>query len=216
MKYLGILICIVLVSSCVTATKYPDGFVLSNEQRFASCYASNIDKYIGNCVVNSLENETTLNEWLVLLDVENDWETLKEANQTINEKNASGELTTEVANLMFERSYNLTRDEFNSKQQNLYATDEAERIKKAQMWMAVGEALQTSNNTLNNRVGTTPMPNTTIQPSKLTNLYRKSSEYIEGTQKVCVYKSSFNKKTEFKVLNNRYQMCPMTISVPIN
>ena len=59
-------------------------------------------------------------------------------------------------------------------------------------------------------------PNTSsdsIQP--MTTRYLYESEYLKGTQKVCVYTGSYGNKTQYRVLNNQYQICPKAIDVPL-
>ena len=224
MKNLYALFGLVIITSCATTQMQSSrDYTMTSEQRFAKCIAQNIDLYIGDCVMQTFDLEEGHSGWMEKWGTQDDWQLVVDTNNDISRRYTLGELNAETSNLMFERIYNLTRDIVNNKRNEVIAEAEANRIKKAQMLMALGDALQSSNNTLNGRtgtamprVGTTPMPSTAKQPSKITNLYRKSSEYIEGTQKVCVYKGSFNQKTEFKVLNNQYQMCPLTINVPIN
>lgn len=214
MRYLYALFGLVLIASCATTqSPYPANYLVTTDQRFARCTAQNLDGYIGDCVIKSFDSEPSHNEWLELLEVKEDWSLLVDANNDISRKYAVGELNTETANLMFERMYNLTKDIFDTKGNNLMAQAEADRIKKAQMWMALGDALQSSNNTLNGRTGTT-MPSVaptmpTIQKPKVS--YRLDSQYVEGKQKVCVYKDNFG-KTEFVVKDTTYAICDMFIT----
>ncbi|MDB4135084.1 hypothetical protein N9731_00180 [Gammaproteobacteria bacterium] len=52
-----------------------------------------------------------------------------------------------------------------------------------------------------------------IQP--MTTRYLYESEYLKGTQKVCVYTGSYGNKTQYKVLNSQYQTCPSSIDVQL-
>lgn len=214
MRYLYVLFGLVLVTSCATTqSPYPADYLITSEQRLARCTAQNIDGYIGDCVMKSFDSEPSHMEWVELLQLNEDWSLLVDANNDISRKHKLGELNTETSNLMFKRMYYLTKEIFDAKGNNLLAQAEADRIKKAQMWMALGDALQSSNNTLNGRTGTT-MPSVaptmpTIQKPKVS--YRLDSQYVEGRQKVCVYKDNVG-RTEYIVKDTTYAICDMFIT----
>lgn len=207
MKYLSIIFSLILITSCATTqSSYPQGYSMTTEQRFAKCTAENINKYIGNCVIETIEEEPPHYEWVTLLNMEEDWKLLVDATKDIDNKYRLGELDTETSNLMFTRMYGLTEEIWNTKVDNLVATNEAERIKKAQMWMAVGEALKTTPSQYPTTTMPTPVP---IQKPKVS--YRLDSEYVEGRQKICVYKNNLG-QTEFVVKNLTYARCDLFIT----
>ena len=53
MKYLTNLLIIILVTSCATTPQLPAPYVMTTEQRFSKCTEQNVDKYIGDCVMQT-------------------------------------------------------------------------------------------------------------------------------------------------------------------
>ena len=210
MRYVGIILSILLIASCsTTKNNYPEPITMTKEQRISTCMATYINEYIGDCVVQMLENEVSLYEWLVVLEIEDDWNTFIKGHKNISTKYKNEELNAETSNILFSQMYDLIQEIADTKQSNMMAQDEADRLKKAQMWMAIGEALKTTPNSY-------PSTYPSITPApKSTSMYRLSNEYIEGRQKVCVYKGSFGNKTEYRVQDNIYRICANSIQVAV-
>ena len=82
----------------------------------------------------------------------------------------------------------------------------------------LNEGLAKANDSLNagnpNYKRNTPSTSSdSTQP--MTTRYFYESEYLKGTQKVCVYSGSYGNKTQYRVLDNQYKICPKAIEVPL-
>lgn len=217
MKFLYVLIGLVLITSCETT---PTNIQLNttSEQRFSICWSKNINGYVGNCNVEMIETDPNHAVFMTTYKSWNDWYALKEANKNISEQYDSSALDFRTANTAFYDSYKLFVEGIQNTWKQTVAEQEASKQRNAQMWKDINEGLQRANDALNQgnpnyKRGSSSSSSQSIQP--MTTRYLYESEYLKGTQKVCVYTASYGNKTQYRVLDNQYQICPKAIDVPL-
>lgn len=133
-----------ILSSCSTTntSKFPEPLKKTAEQRIAYCISENINEYIGNCVIDQLKIEPVY-PWLTVLEMWDDWNTLTNGNNNIYSKYQNKEIDVSDANQLFVTLYKTLDDVALQKQYDMYLVNEAQRMKQAQMWIAIGQALKT-------------------------------------------------------------------------
>lgn len=157
MKYLYALVGIVLITSCATTQiQLPAPYSMTTEQRFAKCTAQNLNKYIGDCVMQTFDVEQGHAGWMQLYGTQDDWKLVVDTNNDISRRYKLGQLNAETSNLLFERVYNLTRDIVNTRAKEMQtqaeadrAKAEADRIRLAQVLKDLEEGLGKANAALN-------------------------------------------------------------------
>ena len=200
MRYLYALLGLVLITSCATTQmQLPAPYSMTTEQRFAKCTAQNLNKYIGDCVMQTFDVEQGHAGWMQLYGTQNDWQLVVDTNNDISRRYRLGELNAETSNLLFERVYNLTRDIVNTRAKEMQAQAEADRIKKAQMWKDLEEGLGEVNAILN---GTTGSQTGTIT-------YFKDYDYVAGFNRICIYKFG---STQVARTIPSTSLCPLSIT----
>ena len=183
-----LLISIVVITSCTTSqVKFPDPWKLSLDQRLAMCNAKNINKYIGNCVMQTFDKtyEPSHDEWIIFLDMQNDWNVLIEVNKELSLQYDNKSINSKIANEAFTQMILSTKDIAQYKAESKVAQAQAIRMQQAQMWLALSESLQNSNDILNGRTGSNTRSDLDTSSGMM---YMLSDHYVSGTNRICIYK----------------------------
>ncbi|MAV04127.1 MAG: hypothetical protein CMC31_00485 [Flavobacteriaceae bacterium] len=127
----GIIFITILITSCATPTNnISQQLETSTEQRISICRSKNIDGYIGNCIIELIENDKYHSEFMTNYVAWKDWYILKEANKNLLEQYESDIINSIEANKNFNDSYKLFVDELNKSWKQRTTKQEAKNSKE--------------------------------------------------------------------------------------
>jgi hypothetical protein len=164
----------------------------SSYERETDCKVRLYGEYWGDCYIKVSESDPNFESAIERSGIGiNSWKLLKKQSNDIQIFISENRISVEEGNGMFQVLLD-----------DIKEIADAKTKARGQQLQALGQALQSA--------GTAPTYNNSMSPiSNTSNLtYTLSEEYVQGTQKICVYQRLG--KLKFVTHNNKFTICSMS------